>query len=225
MQLELGTRVECADETFGKLVDVVIDPTSRRVTHLVVGRDGDSWLARLVPVELAGPGSDSSGGIVLRATVEEVRQLPSMHEVSYLRLDGFPVDDPDWDVGVEEVLALPYYTAYGLEPTPVDYAVSYDRVPKGEVEIRRASEVDSAEGHRLGHVDGFLVDEDELITHVVLEQGPPWERREVAVPIGAVAEVKTDSATLRLTKDEVAGLPPVEIRRWPRPGEHGIQRQ
>ncbi len=225
MQLELGTRVECADETFGKLVDVVIDPTSRRVTHLVVERDRDSWLARLVPVELVERSDDSTKTITLRATVDEVRQLPPMHEVSYLRLDGFPVDDPDWDVGVEEVLALPYYPAYGLEPTPVDYAVSYDRVPKGEVEIRRASEVDSADGHRLGHVDGFLVDEDELITHVVLEQGPPWERREVAVPIGAVAQVATDAVTLRLTKDEVAALPPVEVRRWPHPVEHGIQRR
>jgi len=225
MQLELGTRVECADETFGTVVDVVIDPTSRRVTHLVVERDHDSWLARLVPVELAEPGNDSTGAIVLRATVEEVRQLAPMHEVSYLRLDGFPVDDPDWDVGVEEVLALPYYPAYDLEPTPVDYAVSYDRIPKGEVEIRRASEVDSADGHRLGHVDGFLVDEDELITHVVLEQGPPWERREIAIPIGAVAQVRTDAVTLRLSKDEVATLPPVEIRRWPRPVEHGKPRR
>jgi sporulation protein YlmC with PRC-barrel domain len=204
MQLDLGTRVECADEIFGRLVDVVIDPTSRRVTHLVVERDRDSWLARLVPVQLAERGDDATGAIVLPATVDEVRRLPPIHEVSY---------------------PLPYYPAYGLEPTPVDYAVSYDRVPKGEVEIRRASEVDSADGHRLGHVDGFLVDEDELITHVVLEQGPPWERREVAVPIGAVTQVATDAVTLRLTKDEVAALPVVEIRRWPHPVDHGIQRR
>src|SRR5581483_8271054 len=61
MQLELGTRIECADETFGKLVDVVIDPTSRRVTHLVVERDRDSWLAQLVPVELAEPAATRTG--------------------------------------------------------------------------------------------------------------------------------------------------------------------
>lgn len=225
MQLELGTRVDCADQTFGKLVDVVIDPTARRVTHLVVERDRDAWLARLVPVQLAEPGDASGAAVRLRATVEDVRGLPPVHEVSYVRLNGFPVDDPDWDIGVEQVLALPYYPAYGLEPTPIDYAVTYDRVPKGEVEIRRASEIVSADGHRLGHVDGFLVDEDELITHVVLEQGPPWERREMAVPVGAVAQVETDEVTLRLTKDEVAALPPVEIRRWPRPGEHGIPRR
>ncbi len=38
---------------------------------------------------------------MLRATVEDLRRLPQVHEVSYLRLDGFPLDDPDWDVGVE----------------------------------------------------------------------------------------------------------------------------
>ena len=220
MRLELGSRVDCTDGSFGKLADVVIDPTSRRVTHLVVERDRDSWLGRLVPVELAERGGDAGGAVALRATVEEVLRLPPVHEVAYLRLDGFPADDPDWDVGIEEVLALPYYPSYDVEPAPVDYAARYDRIPKGEVEIRRASAVDSPDGHHLGQVDGFLVDDDQLITHVVLEQGHPWERREVLIPIGAVARVETDAVTLSLTKDEVGGLPPVAVRRWPRPLEH-----
>jgi sporulation protein YlmC with PRC-barrel domain len=220
MRLELGSRVDCTDESFGKLADVVIDPTSRRVTHLVVEHDRDPWSARLVPVELAEPGDDGSGPIALRATVEEVRRLPSVHEVAYLRLDGFPVEDPNWDVGIEEVLALPYYPSYDVEPAPVDYAARYDRVPKGEVEIRRASAVESGDGHHLGNVDGFLVDDNQLITHVVLEQGHLWERREVVIPIGAVARVETDAVTLSLTKDEVGALRPVAVRRWPRPLEH-----
>lgn len=220
MRLELGSRVDCTDESFGKLADVVIDPISRRVTHLVVERDGNPWLARLVPIELAERDARAADAIALRATVEEVGDLPPVREVAYLRLDGFPVDDPDWDVGIEEVLSLPYYSSYDLDPAPVDYAARYDRVPKGEVEIRRASSVESADGRYLGDVDGFLVDDDQLITHVVLEQGHPWERREVVIPIGAVARVETDEITLSLTKDEVGALPPAAIRRWPRPLEH-----
>ena len=219
MRLELGSRVDCTDESFGKLVDVVIDPTSRRVTHLVVERAGDASLARLVPVELAALGDDVGEAVALQATVDEVRGLPPAHEVAYLRLDGFPVDDPDWDVGVEEVLAFPYYPSYDLAPAPVDYAARYDRVPKGEVEIRRASAVQSADGQHVGDVDGFLVDDGQLITHVVLEQGHPWERREVVIPIGAVARVESDEITLSLTKDEVGALPSAAIRRWPRPLE------
>ena len=221
MRLELGSRVECTDATFGKLVDVVIDPISRRVAHLVVERDGNPWLARLVPIELAERDARAADVVALRATVEEVSELPPVREVAYVRLDGFPVDDPDWDVGIEEVLALPYYPTYGLEPAPVDYAARYDRVPKGEVEIRRASAVESADGHHLGDVDGFLVDDDQLITDVVLEQGDhPWERREVVIPIGAVARIETDAVTLSLTKDQVELCRRRAIRRWPRPPEH-----
>ena len=41
MRLELGTGVYCNDQSVGELVDVVIDPISRRVTHLVVEPDGE----------------------------------------------------------------------------------------------------------------------------------------------------------------------------------------
>jgi hypothetical protein len=90
--LELGSRSQLHGGSFGKLVDVVIDPTSRRVTHLVVERDRDPWLGRLVPVELAERGGDAGEAVALRATGEEVRRLPPVHEVAYLRLDGFPVE-------------------------------------------------------------------------------------------------------------------------------------
>jgi hypothetical protein len=49
----------------------------------------------------------------------------------------------------------------------------------------------------------------------VLEHGHLWERREITIPIGAVAEVKTDRVTLRLSKDEVGELESVPVRRWP----------
>ncbi len=36
MRLDLGSPVRCTDDAFGELADVVIDPETRRVTHLVV---------------------------------------------------------------------------------------------------------------------------------------------------------------------------------------------
>jgi hypothetical protein len=149
-----------------------------------------------------------------------VRLLAPVQEFAYLRLGEFPLDDPDWDVGIQDVLALPYYDAFGFEPTPIDYephvALTYDRIPKGEVEIRRSSAVNAHDGHHLGHVDGFIVDRDEQITHLVLEHGHLWERREVTIPIGAVARVETDAVTLSLSKDEVGALTPVPVHRWSR---------
>ena len=177
MRLELGNRVDCIDGPLGSLGNVVIDPTRRRVTHPVVEPDREDWVARLVPIELAQPGDESTRAIGLRLTVEEARRLPQVHHVAYLSVGDVPVDDPDWDVGIQEVLALPYYTAYELEPVPLEFFAMYDRVPKNEVEIRRASSVRSVDGHELGGVDGFIVDRDDRITHLVLEHGHPWGRR------------------------------------------------
>ena len=53
MRLELGSPVNCTDGPFGKLADIVVDPTKRRVTQLVVEPHDDHGKARLVPIELA----------------------------------------------------------------------------------------------------------------------------------------------------------------------------
>ena len=218
MRLELGSRVNCTDEEFGELVDVVVDPATRTLTHLVVEPRRGDLIARLVPIDVAQTGSDASGAVELRLTAEEVRRLPPVHEVAYLRVGDVPVDDPEWDVGIQQVLAPPYYTAYDLEPTPTDLAVMYDRIPKSDVEIRRASFVASADGHHLGHVDAFVVDRDDQITHLVLERGHLWGRREVTIPIGAVARIENDAVTLSQTRDDVGALPEVRVQRPPPPG-------
>jgi hypothetical protein len=139
-----------------------------------------------------------------------------MHETAYLRLGEFPVADPEWDNGVEEMLGLPYFQGIAAEPLEADPHVmfAYDRVPKGDVEIRRSSAVTSADGNHLGHVDGFVVDAEHHISHVVLERGHLWGRREVTIPIGAVEKVETDEVFLRLSKDEVGKLPSHRMRRW-----------
>ena len=101
-----------------------------------------------------------AGTIVLDGSVAEIFRLEPVREAAYLRLGEFPVADPDWEVGIEEMLALPYYQgpdAIGSEPIAYDDHVTwtYDRIPKGDVEVRRASPVTSADGHHLGHVDGL----------------------------------------------------------------------
>jgi sporulation protein YlmC with PRC-barrel domain len=215
-RLELGKAVRCTDGVVGELGDVVIDPVGKRVTHLVVRPHDGSGDARLVPVELAG--GDEEGEISLRCTKEEVERLPNVAESAYLRTGEVPVGDKEWDVGIEDVLALPYYEGTGFGEYVGDLgqnvAVTYDRVPKGEVEVRRSSNVITADGQYVGDVDGFLVDDDDQITHFVLERGHLWGRREVTVPIGAVAKVESDSVTVALSTDEISALPTHKVHRW-----------
>jgi sporulation protein YlmC with PRC-barrel domain len=218
MRLDLGNPVRCADGEFGELADVVIDPTKKRVTHLVVQPHRLDGVSRLVPVEWVDPEESGDSGIALRCNVEDVQGLESVQESAYLRLGQFPSADPDWDVGVQDVLAMPYYESPLGSPGGGGFdssaTVVYDRVPKGEVEIRRASAVNAADGDYVGQVDGFLVDTEDGITHFVLERGHLWGRREVTIPIGAVAKVETDTVTLHMSKEEVGELPSIRVHRW-----------
>jgi sporulation protein YlmC with PRC-barrel domain len=217
MRLELGKAVRCSDERYGKLADVVIDPIAKRVTHLVVRPEKGDDIARLVPIELVEPDKDDTREIKLRCTVEDVRRLDHVQEFAYLRLGEYPASDPDWDVGIQDVLALPYYESSGIAGYGgglEDAGVTFDRVPKGEVEVRRSSLVTAADDQFLGEVDGFVVDGGH-ITHFVLERGHLWGKREITIPIGAVAKVENDAVSLSLSKAQVDDLPAVRVHRWP----------
>jgi len=48
------------------------------------------------------------------------------------------------------------------------------------------------------------------VTHVLLQEGHLWGRKEVAIPISAVTSIE-DGIQLSITKQEVEDLPPVDI--------------
>jgi hypothetical protein len=48
------------------------------------------------------------------------------------------------------------------------------------------------------------------VTHVLLQEGHLWGRKEVAIPITAVAGT-SDGIRLKIAKQEVQDLPPVDI--------------
>ena len=218
MRLDLGSPVRCSDGDFGELADVVLDPASKRVTHLVVSPHARPDEARLVPIALLR--RDGGGaGVQLDSALAEVAALETVHESAYLRLGDEPGPEAGWEKGIEAVGPLPFLTGDlgigGPGPLEVDphVIVSYDRVPEGEVEIRRKSTVISSDGHRVGHVDGLVIDDaGGHLTHVVLEHGHLWGRREVTIPIADVEAVRTDEIVLGLTKDQVGALEHVKSR-------------
>ena len=214
MRIDLGSSVQCTDAVFGEIADVIVDPISRRVTHLVVRPHDHHEGARLVPIDRVRAAED---GVALDFTVADVEALESLHESQYLRAGEQVVADPDWDIGAQDVLALPVYQELNgmgsaIDPDP-HVMVSYDRIPKHEVEIRRSSAVMSTDGHHLGHVEGFLVGEAQT-ADIVLERGHLWGRREVVIPAASVERVQNDSITLSLTKDQVGELDVRHVHRW-----------
>lgn len=215
MRLDLDSRIVCADGPFGELADLVLDPGTRRVTHLVVQQHDGHRTARLVSIDRArAPESAKDRTIVLDCSIAEVMGLKTLETVEYLPLGQQPEESSDSDVGIEEAFELPPYQSLGVNALgsgigPMDLdphvTVTYDRIPKGTVEIRRASDVTSSDGHHVGHVVGLVLEEHGRITQLVIEHGHLWGKREIALPIGSVDRIESDAVALSLTNDEAKG--------------------
>jgi len=204
----IGAEVSCSDGACGVVSRVIVDPVARAVTHLVVEPKHRLDLAKLVPVGLV----DASGDQVrLSCTTAEFEQLDDAEESQFIPgAGGVPAYGPD------QALSWPYYGlgpgvgGFGSEIGPME--VVYDTTPAGEVEVRRGEHVHATDG-AIGRVQGLVVDQKSRhVTHVLLQEGHLWGKKEVAIPIGAVAKVDPDDGIrLSITKRQVQDLPPVDI--------------
>jgi hypothetical protein len=205
MKLDLGSRVRCSDGGERELADLVVDAPTKRVTHLVVEPGGRRDQARLVPIELA---SDAPDGLALSCTSEVLEGFEPVREYAYLPAGQRPEEDGEWGIGVEDVLVAPTYAPLDPAEPEIDPNVSvlYDRVPKGEVELRASSDVYSADSHHLGTVHGVEVGEQGAIRTVALRRGHLWWKREIAVPADQIASFETDLVTLGIDKSGLSAL-------------------
>ncbi len=211
VEFAIGAEVSCVDGICGRLTRVVVDPVARAVTDLVVEPEHRAGLARLVPVELAMTVGRGTEGIRLSCTLAQFAQFDSAEETQFIPgTRGYEIYGP------EQVLAWPYYRLGDTVMDPdaegkVSQTVTVDTVPLGEVDVRRGEHVHATDG-TIGQVQGLVVDPvGEHVTHVLLQEGHPWGRKQVAIPIGAVTGVDDDGIGLNITKQEVQDLPPVTI--------------
>jgi hypothetical protein len=91
--------------------------------------------------------------------------------------------------GQSQMLSQPYYglgmvgmgmggmgMGMGMDAGP--QTVTYDRVPVGEVEVRRGEHVHATDGP-IGQVQGLVMDpSDHHVTHVLLDEGHLWGKKE-----------------------------------------------
>jgi sporulation protein YlmC with PRC-barrel domain len=215
-EFTIGSDVACRDGVCGELKRVVVDPVAKALTHLVVEPKHGGGAGRLVPVALV----DSTGQeIRLSCSSSEFDRLESAEESEFL-----PGASDHWGYGQGQILSWPYHGlgmgmggvgmgGMGLDDVNVGaQTIVRERVPLGEVQVRRGEHVHATDGD-IGRVQGLIVDPaDHHVTHVLLDEGHLWGKKEVAIPIGAVTSV-ADGVRLSLSKDEVDALPPVEVDR------------
>lgn len=203
MPFKIGAYANCADGAWGQVSRIIVNPITREVTHLAVDPQHRHGPGRLVPIDLIDA---TTGQIRLRCTLGEFQTLqPAQAGGSAPDLDptghlGNPPNQVRWVLGPMQ------------DPGDADQGGTVDYVPSGEVDIRRELVVCATDGE-IGQVQGLIVEPgDHRITHVLLQEGHMWGRKEVAIPIGAVTKIGTLLIHLSLTKHQVKDLPPVDMR-------------
>jgi sporulation protein YlmC with PRC-barrel domain len=213
-QFTIGTGASCSDGAVGTLIRVIVDPTVEEVTHLAIEPEHRPDLGRLVPLDLVDFDS-AAGEIRLRCTKAEFENLDAAEDTQII-----PGTNVYEGYGPGQIGYMPYYGLEGggmavpgvglgggaIEPQ----VVATDSVPLGEVEIRRGQPVQATDGN-IGHVQGLVIDPaSRHVTHVLLQEGHLWGKKEVAIPIGAVTSTR-DGIQLKISKHEVQDLPPVDV--------------
>jgi sporulation protein YlmC with PRC-barrel domain len=212
VQFTIGAEASCSDGTCGEVTRVIVDPVAEAVTHLVVEPEHWRGPGRLVPLGLVDA---TAGQIRLRCTQAEFGELEPAEETQFI-----PGTSGYAGYGPGQVGYWPYYGLgagggmiggiSGIGGGNVSQTVTYDTVPQGEVDVRRGEHVQATDGE-IGRVQGLVIERrSRHVTHVLLQEGHLWGRREVAIPISAVAST-SDGIRLRISKQEVQDLPPVDV--------------
>lgn len=191
-EFTIGAQAHCSDGVCGEVSRIIINPDARTVTHLVIDPRHHRTPSRLVPIDLI---DSTRGGVYLRCTLAEFDHLDPAESTRFV--EGAPRDGLG-PLGMDSPLGIPH---------AVDRTID-DVIPMGERELRRGERVHAVDGE-IGQVEGFaLHPDDHRVTHVLLKEGHLWGRKEVAIPVSAISNLR-NGVVLSITKQEVADLPPL----------------
>jgi sporulation protein YlmC with PRC-barrel domain len=205
VKFTIGADATCSDGHCGQVKCVVIDPVAEEVTHLVVEAEHRIGLGRLVPLDLIDTEGDE---ISLHCDLAAFGKLELAEETHFM-----PGSFAYATYGPGQALSWPYYglgPIGGLGAGNVPQAVTQDTLPLGEVAVHRGEPVHASDGE-IGKVQGLVIDRiSHHVSHVLLQEGHLWGRKDVAIPISAVSGLK-EGIQLIFTKDQVQALPVVDV--------------
>jgi sporulation protein YlmC with PRC-barrel domain len=208
IDIPMDASVECADGVCGVSTHVVINPISKKVTHLVVKQGESPHVERMVPVDWITQTTHNL--IRLECTKEKLGHQEMFAETDYVKLDPaeLPPAAPAPFIG-----GLYMYWPYSLPESERYIPVKHEHVPAGELAVRRGTRVEAVDGN-IGRVDEFLVDpRDEHITHLIMREGHLWGQKDVSIPLSAIDHIEEGTVHLKLRKSEIEALPAIPLRR------------
>lgn len=194
MRLWFGQPAILGDVEWGEVANVIVDPATRRLTHLVVGPPSQPERARRVP--LSEIWIDEAEAVRLDLSEEEFRRLPLVRDSVYQRPSRSVSAGRDWDVGIRKPAKDTRYSYKDVPRSEFEdertVEIVFDRIPKGAVELRSESGFVLADGTEAGLVSGLLIDDDGTISEVSVAPHRRFAQQPSSVPSGEITRFEMD---------------------------------
>ncbi|RMG97753.1 MAG: BON domain-containing protein [Chloroflexi bacterium] len=203
LTLNIGAQVYCTDGKGGKLVKIVVDPHTRRITDLIVEKGFLQKKDRVLPISLVHKTTEEA--IYLNIPSTELTNYPEFREIE------FTAPATDWKpfrhYPNQNILhwATPYgFTAFPEPSVPKVHHHILTGIDQNKTPVGRGTPIYTLSG-MLARVDHVLVNPDtDEITHLVANKGVfPYQ---VIIPITLVDRITADGIYINKTTDELKGL-------------------
>ena len=210
-EIPLDVMVVCVDGECGKSSHIIIERNSQKVTHFVVKvgnvLDSHKYLVSVDRVIRTTPKS-----VALDCTKKELSAMPSFTQMQFLNPITHKYEALE-NFSDEAIASRNSYLAWSdpsmLGDTSTDIfsiPVESELIPEGEIAIHRGASIEATDGH-IGKIEEFLVDpSDRHLTHLVLEKGHLWHKKELTLPMSAIARMDEEHIYLNIDKATVKSL-------------------
>lgn len=213
MELKENTDVlNARGEKIGSVDRVVIDPESRKVTHLVAKKGLLFTREKVIPVEQVERVTPDA--VTLKEIVDP-NELPDFEEEYHIparqraeKQDSRPgyarplmwyphPGVPSWGMGT-----------YPMAHAPHTFVRTRRNIPEGTVALAEGAKVICRDGEKAGNVERIYLDSEEhRATHLVLSSGLISKEKKL-VPSIWVARIEEDEVYLKVGCDVIDDLPP-----------------
>ena len=211
-EIFLDAKVVCTDGECGRLSHVIIDENSKKITHFAVKNSNPLASHQyLVPIESVINGSPES--IQLSCKRIEVFRMPAFTEMRFFN----PItskyeslkDFSDEAVAAFNTRMMCFDSSTGKDRCSM--TIETELIPAGEAAVSKGASVEATDGH-IGRLEEFVIDSnDENNARLVLEEGHLWHKKELTLPLSAIAHINEDRIYLNLSRKAIRLLPKVAI--------------
>ncbi len=189
MQFKQGVRVFTSSNTDVGTVDrVVLDPQTKKATHIVVRKGLLFTEDKVVPISFISDATEDR--VTLQDKAGDLKALPHFEEKLYIPLTGE-------EIGIDYApnLARPLfvYPDVGMMPWTVEIERN---IPDNTVPLREGAHVISADEKHVGNIERIITDSgNNRVSHFVIAQGVLFKEHKL-IPMTWVSKIKADEIRL-----------------------------